>query len=159
MLNELVHTWVTEDVRVSPTFNLVSILGVVMLLLCCMFWFIPGLLRMSRCHLPLIFGLYSSCGNVVVEMLHELVHTYVTEDVRVSPTFNLVCILAVVMFLLLLHELVHTWVTEDVNVSPTFNLVCILAVVMLLLRCCISCFTPGLPRMSGCHLPLIWSVF
>ena len=119
MLHELVHTWVTEDVKESPTFNLVCILAVVMLLLCCMSWFTPGLPRMSGCHLPL-FGLYSSCGNVVVVMLHELVHTWVTEDVRVSPTFNLVCILAVVMFLL----------------------------------CCMSWFTPGLPRMSGCHLPL-----
>ena len=57
----------------------------------------------------------------------------------------------------MLHELVHTWVTEDVRVSPTFNLVCILAVVMLLL-CCMSWFTLGLPRTSGCHLPLNWSV-
>ena len=48
----------------------------------------------------LYFGLYSSCGNVVVEMLLELVHTWVSQDVRVSPTFNLVCILAVVMLLL-----------------------------------------------------------
>ena len=33
-------------------------------------------------------------------MLHELVHTCFIEDVKLSPTFNLVCILAVVMLLL-----------------------------------------------------------
>ena len=70
-------------------------------------------------------------------MLYELIHTWVTADVRVSPTFNLVCILAVVIIVVMLHELVHTWATADVKVSPTFKLVCILAVVMLLL-CCMS---------------------